>query len=141
MKETKISAGIVTTILAAGLAGAGLYMYFQNANTANFSNLGKDPVVIGCLAGAIVVLILSLLAGRPSPFWTDLLVVAAPVLCVVGLLVLANSRINGIASILTFTNNAQNMADLRSAVIAMILIAAAALMGLINAFVDVRKYK
>ena len=141
MKETKLSAGFFTTILAAGLAGAGLYMYFQNANTSYFSSLGKDPVVIGCLAAAAAVLVLSLIAGRPSPAVTDLFPVAAPILSAVALLVLANSRINGIASIMTFTNNAQNMADLKSAIIAMGLIAGSVLMGLLNAFLDVRKYK
>ena len=139
MKEMKTGAGFVTAIITAVLAAAGLFMYCQNAGTAFFSNLGKEPVVIGCCAGAIAALLLWMLLGKQAPSWTDLLAVCAPVLLIVSFAVLVNSRINGIASIMTFTNNAQNMADLRSAIIAIALLAAAAVFAVINAFLDVRK--
>ena len=139
MKEKKTGAGLFTSIITAVLAAAGLFMYFKNAGTAFFANLGKDPVVIGTVAAAILLLVLWMLLGKASPAWTDILPAAAPVLLMVGLLTLANSRINGIASIMTFTNNAQNMADMQSAIYSMGLLAGAAVFGMLNAFFEVRR--
>ncbi len=140
MKENKKSIGFITTILTLAVTAAGLTAYLINAGTAYFSNLGKSPVIIGCLAVAAAALIgwIALApAGRAG--WADVLAPLAPVLTVIALMQLLNSRVNGIASIMTFTKNAQNMADLSSCIAAIALLAAAVLIGMLNAFLDVRK--
>jgi hypothetical protein len=55
------------------------------------------------------------------------------------LLTLVNSRVNGIAAIMTFENNAANMADLQSALVAIGALAAAALLACLAAFFSVKK--
>lgn len=54
-------------------------------------------------------------------------------------LTLVNSRINGVAAIMTFENNAQNMADLQSAIIAIAALVIAAVLAAFTAFFDVKK--
>ena len=140
MKENKKSVGFITTILTLLVTAAGLVAYLINTGTIYFSNLGKSPVIIGCLAAAVAALIgwMALApAGRAG--WADGLAPLAPVLTMIALMQLLNSRVNGIASIMTFTKNAQNMADLSSCIAAIALLAAAVLTGMLNAFLDVRK--
>ncbi len=131
--------GLFTTILTIAATIVGLVYYNINAGTTSFSNLGKDPKIFGLLAGAIAALVIWLLAGSSKRKLLDVLPVAAPILTILAGLTLADSRINGIASILTFTNNAQSMADLRSAIIAIAAIIIAAVLGMLNAFFEVRK--
>ncbi|MBR2766024.1 MAG: hypothetical protein IKE03_08605 [Blautia sp.] len=131
--------GIFTTILTLAATIVGLVYYYINTGTNSFASLGRDPVIFGCLAGAIAVLLLWLLFGSSKRHILDILPVAAPVLTIYAGLTLVNSRINGIASIMTFTNNAQSMADLRSAIIAIAAIVIAAVLGMFSAFFEVRK--
>ena len=49
------------------------------------------------------------------------------------------ARVNGIAAIMTFTNNAQNMKDLSSAVVAIAALAIAMILNMIAAFFAVTK--
>ena len=133
--------GVFTTLLALIATAVGFAYYLINAGTVNFSSLGKDPVILGCLGGAIACYVIWLLAGSDKRRILDILPFAAPVLTIYGGLVMANSRINGIASILTFTNNAQNIADMQSAVIAIAATVIAAVIGIFSAFFQVRKHK
>ena len=135
----KLGAGMVTSCITLILAIIGFVAYIINANTAYFSNLGKNPTVIASLVIAIVALIAWMTLGKVSPAWTDVLPVIAPVGLFVGGITLLNSRINGMAAIMTFTNNAQNMADMSSAVVAIAAIVVAAIVGIVSAFFDVKK--
>lgn len=65
--------------------------------------------------------------------------VVSGVLLVTGLALFIQSRVNGIAAIMTFTNNAQNMADLSSAIVGMVALAIAMLLNMVSAFFAVRK--
>ena len=87
----------------------------------------------------IAALALWLVLGEPKASWKDILPVLAPVCLIVAALNLVNSRINGIAAIMTFENNAQNMADLQSGIIAIAALIAAAVLAVFTAFFDVKK--
>ena len=131
--------GSILTVITIVAAVVGLINYITNSNTNYFAGLGKDPVVIGCAVLAIAALALWLVLGNPKITWTDILPIAAPALLIVAALTLVNSRINGIAAIMTFENNAQNMADLQSGLVAIAALVAAAVLAALNAFFDVKK--
>ena len=131
--------GSIMTVITIVAAVVGLINYITNSNTNYFAGLGKDPVVIGCAVLAIAALALWLVLGNPKITWTDILPVAAPALLIVAALTLVNSRINGVAAIMTFENNAQNMADLQSAIVAIAALVVAAVLAALNAFFDVKK--
>ena len=131
--------GSIKTVITIVAAVVGLINYITNSNTNYFAGLGKDPVVIGCAVLAIAALALWLVLGNPKITWTDILPVAAPALLIVAALTLVNSRINGVAAIMTFENNAQNMADLQSAIVAIAALVVAAVLAALNAFFDVKK--
>ena len=131
--------GSIMTVITIVAAVVGLINYITNSNTTYFAGLGKDPVVIGCAVLAIAALALWLVLGNPKAAWTDILPVAAPALLIVAALTLVNSRINGVAAIMTFENNAQNMADLQSGIIAIAALIAAAVLAVFTAFFDVKK--
>lgn len=135
----KIGAGMITTCITLILGIVGFVAYLINSGTAYFANLGKNPVVICTTVLAIAALAVWLIIGKESPAWTDILPVLAPALFIIGGITLLNTRINGIAAIMTFTNNAQTMSDLSSAVVAIIAIIASGICGVVNAFLEVRK--
>ena len=131
--------GSTMTVITIAAAVAGLVNYITNSNTTYFAWLGKDPVVIGCTAAGIAALVLWLVLGEARASWKDILPVAAPACLIVAALTLVNSRINGVAAIMTFENNAQNMADLQSAIVAIAALVAAAVLAALTAFFDVKK--
>ena len=131
--------GSCVTVITIAAAVFGLVFYITNAGTNYFAGLGKDPVVIGGAVLGICALALWLVLGEPKASWKDIFPVAAPVCLIVAALTLVNSRINGIAAIMTFENNAQNMADLQSAIYAIAGLAAAAVLAAFAAFFDVKK--
>ena len=131
--------GSIMTVITIVAAVVGLVNYITNSNTTSFAGLGKDPVVIGCTVLGIAALALWLVLGEPKASWKDILPVAAPACLIVAALTLVNSRINGVAAIMTFENNAQNMADLQSAIIAIAALVAAAVLAAFTAFFDVKK--
>ncbi|MBQ1492903.1 MAG: hypothetical protein IIZ39_13165 [Blautia sp.] len=131
--------GTFLTLLSIVAGGVGLAFYVTNTNTTYFSGLGRNTVVIGTVAAAIVALLLWCLFGGATTSIKDLLPIAAPALFMVGFLTLLNSRVNGIAAIMTFENNEQNMADLNSALIALGALAIAAVLACLAAFCDVKK--
>jgi hypothetical protein len=130
---------MVMNLLAVAAACVGLAQYFTNAGTTYFKGLGTNPTVIGAAGAAITALLIWTLIGEARPTWKDILPIAAPALLMFALLTLVNSRVNGIAAIMTFENNAANMADLQSALVAIGALAAAALLACLAAFFSVKK--
>ena len=129
--------GTIVNLLAVVAAIYGLVKYFTNAGTNYFKNLGTNPLVIGAVVLAVAAILIWCFLGEEKTTWKDILPIAAPACLIVAALTLVNSRINGVAAIMTFENNAQNMADLQSAIIAIaaLVIAAACL----AAFFSVKK--
>ena len=114
----KKSAGFFMTIISAAAAVVGAVAYFVNCRTNYFVNLGLNPVVMGCAVAAILCQVVYLVVTRNGhALWSDILTVAAPALLMVAAITLVGARVTGIAAIMTFENNAQNMADLSSAIV------------------------
>ncbi len=135
----KLGAGMITSCITLLLTIVGFVAYIINSNTAYFSNLGKNPIVIATLVIAIVALLIWMTLGKESPSWTDVMPAIAPACLFIAGITLLNTRINGMAAIMTFTNNAQNMSDMSSAIVAIVAIIVAAVVGIVSAFFDVKK--
>lgn len=138
MKQNGI--GFYTTGLSFVAGVVALVFYMINAKTDYFANLGVSPVVVGCTVVAVVAqLLLLVLSKQNQPIWMDLAAVAAPVLLMVAFINLTGSRVNGIASIMTFENNAQTMSDLTSAIVSMAALLIACLIGIVSSYFNIRK--
>ena len=131
--------GTFINLLAIAAACAGLAYYYINSNTTYFANLGKNSIIFATAGAAIVLLLIWCAAGRASTTFMDLFPIVSPALLIFSFLTLLNSRINGIAAVMTFENNEQNMADLRSAIISLAALAAAALLACLASFFSIRK--
>lgn len=138
MKKNGIGFYATGLSFAAGIVA--LVFYFINTNTNYFTNLGVSPAVVGCAAVALAAqLVLLVLSKQPQPIWLDLVAMAAPVLLMVAFVSLTGTRVNGIAAIMTFENNAQTMSDLSSAIISMAAFLIAWLVGVVSAYFNIRK--
>ncbi len=138
MKQNGI--GFYTTGLSFVAGVIALVFYMINAKTDYFANLGVSPVVVGCTVVAVVAqLVLLVLSKQEQPIWMDLAAVAAPVLLMVAFINLTGSRVSGIASIMTFENNAQTMSDLTSAIVSMAALLIACLIGIVSSYFNIRK--
>lgn len=138
MKQNGI--GFYTTGLSFVAGVIALVFYMINAKTDYFANLGVSPVVVGCTVVAVVAqLVLLVLSKQEQLIWMDLAAVAAPVLLMVAFINLTGSRVNGIASIMTFENNAQTMSDLTSAIVSMAALLIACLIGIVSSYFNIRK--
>lgn len=138
MKQNGI--GFYTTGLSFVAGVVALVFYMINAKTDYFANLGVSPVVVGCMVVAVVAqLVLLVLSKQEQPICMDLAAVAAPVLLMVAFINLTGSRVNGIASIMTFENNAQTMSDLTSAIVSMAALLIACLIGIVSSYFNIRK--
>ena len=138
MKQNGI--GFYATGLSFVAGVVALVFYMINAKTDYFANLGGSPVVVGCTVVAVVAqLLLLVLSKQNQPIWMDLAAVAAPVLLMVAFINLTGSRVNGIASIMTFENNAQTMSDLTSAIVSMAALLIACLIGIVSSYFNIRK--
>ena len=138
MKQNGI--GFYTTGLSFVAGVVALVFYMINAKTDYFANLGVSPVIVGCTVVAVVAeLLLLVLSKQNQPIWMDLAAVAAPVLLMVAFINLTGSRVNGIASIMTFENNAQTMSDLTSAIVSMAALLIACLIGIVSSYFNIRK--
>lgn len=136
----KKSAGFPITALSAVLAIVGLVFYFINSNTNYFIADGLNPGVIGCAVAAIVVeLVLLVAAQKGQKTWMDILLVASPVLLMISFVMLLVSRVNAIAAIMTFTNSAENMADLQSCIISMVCLLLGTIVAVVASYFDVTK--
>ncbi|MCR4998331.1 MAG: hypothetical protein K6A05_00660 [Lachnospiraceae bacterium] len=140
MNKRKLAAGTGCTVLSAILAVVGFVFYMINANTAYFSSIGKSGVVIGTVIAAVVCDVCYLVSTkRSNPAWSDVLPIVSIVCLWVATLQFIASRIAGVASIMTFENNEQNMADLKSAIIGVVVLLVAAIVMMVGNFFDTRK--
>lgn len=73
-------------------------------------------MVIGCAVIAILALVLRVVLDKKLAIAADAMSVVAGITLVVAAVQFISPRVNTIASIMTFTNNAQTMADLSSAI-------------------------
>ena len=132
----KKGAGLILSLLTAVAGAVGLGFCIVNAGTDSFRKIGTSPVVIGCAIIAILALVLRVVLDKK-------LTIAADAMSVVTLVVAAaqfiSPRVNTIASIMTFTNNAQTMADLSSAIYGTAALLIAVVLNIIAAFTNVNE--
>ena len=122
--------GFYITILSAIASVVGAAAYAVNCRTNYFLSQGMNPAVMGCAIAAVAVQIVYLIVTKNGhQTWTDLLMVVATV-------TLLSVRVNGIAAIMTFESNAQNLSDLSSAIVAIAACAAAIVVGVLASFFD-----
>ena len=131
----KQGAGTYLTVLTTIASVVGFAFYGTNY----FKSQGTNPVVTACAVVAILAQILYLGLAQKNTIAADILPVVSGVTLTVALANFVAARVNGIAAIMTFTNNAQNMKDLSSAVVAIAALAIAMILNMIAAFFAVTK--
>ena len=140
-EKKKVGAGLVLSVITALVTVLGLVLYMINCKTNYFINSGVNNAVVACLAVAaileIVMIIVSVKMGAKPVL--DIIPVVCGVLTAYALIQFLGSRIAAIGSIMTFENNAQNMADLKGAIIGMIVCAVAMICTIISSFFKVVK--
>ena len=141
-EKKKMGAGLVLSVITVLVTVAGLVLYMMNCKTNYFFiNSGVNNAVVACLAAAAILEIVMIAASMKmgaKPV-LDILPVACGVLTAYALIQFISSRIAAIGSIMTFENNAQNMADLKGAIIGMIVCAVALIFTIISSFFKVVK--
>lgn len=135
----KQGAGTYLTALTTIASVVGFAFYMVNCGTNYFKSQGTNPVVTACAVVAILAQILYLGLAQKNTIAADILPVASGVTLTVALANFVATRVNGIAAIMTFTNNAQNMKDLSSAIVAIAALAIAMILNMIAAFFAVTK--
>ena len=135
----KKGAGFILTLLTAIAGVVGLVFCMVNANTDSFRKIGTSPVVIACAVIAIAALVLRIVLDGKQHMAADVMSVIAGIMLVVAAAQFISPRVNTIASIITFTNNAQTMADLSSAIYGTAALLIAVVLNIIAAFTQVTK--
>ncbi len=137
--KRKIGIGTVTTVLTAVVTLVALILYLQNCGSGYFSGLGVSGAVVACMIIAIVLevlmVVLSIFMGAKS--YLDILPVAAGIFTAVAAIQFIGSRVAGAASIMTFENNAENMADLQNAIVGMVVSVIALVFAIATSFFKV----
>ena len=140
-EKKKVGAGLVLSVITALVTVLGLVLYMINCKTNYFINSGVNNAVVACLAVAaileIVMIVASVKMGAKPVL--DIIPLVCGVLTAYALIQFLGSRIAAIGSIMTFENNAQNMADLKGAIIGMIVCAVAMICTIISSFFKVVK--
>ena len=140
-EKKKMGAGLVLSVITALVTVAGLVLYMMNCKTNYFINSGVNNAVVACLAAAAILEIVMIAASMKmgaKPV-LDILPVACGVLTAYALIQFISSRIAAIGSIMTFENNAQNMADLKGAILPMMVYSPALICTIISSFFKVVK--
>ena len=135
--KKKLSSGAVVACIAAVLALVGLIAYLINTKTNYYAKMGVDTSIVICLCLAAVLSIIRLFFGKPG--WADILPVAATVLVTAGFMFLVNARVNNLAAVFTFENNAANMADTTSCIVAIAASLLEIILTVVSAFSDTKK--
>lgn len=137
----KQSAGFYLSVLTITLALIGTILYFGNCKTAYFSNLGINTTVVVCLVLAILCEIIFLIGNEivGSQLVLDIFPILAAVLLIIGTVTFITTRVNGIAAIMTFTNNESTMADLNHTIIAIAICFVAFLFSVVTSFFKIVK--
>ena len=107
----KQSVGFYFAALAVIAAVVANVFYLINCNTAYFSNLGVNAVIVGCLIVAIVLELVYIIGYNKVgvSFVMDVLPLVCGALMMVAFAQFITARVNSIATILSFERNAQTM--------------------------------
>lgn len=146
--NTKITAGVVLSLLETVLTLIGLIVYAVNINGAGYFKSASVTYLVPLLIAALVVSLIAAIAGianRKNSAALDLVTglcqIAAPVLLSVGLMLLISARIEGL-SFIFFSNadvskevqTAENLSSAYMTIANAVIIGIAMLEGWIAAF-------
>lgn len=135
----KQSGGFFTASISAVLAVFGLIFYLVNCGTAYFSSWGVNAlIVVGGLLSIAALATWVVLASNKSIWFADALPILSAVFLTLAFALFVNDRAGSVASIMTFENNEQNMADLSSALIGMVLYFLSLIMSIVASFGEIR---
>lgn len=143
IKRQSLGAYLGCMVLVA--AALGEVYYAINQRTATFGNLDKNLVVILGGGAAILIELALLILGQraySSLIMNIILDLARPlvsILLIWSATVFVTDRVNTFASVLTFSKNAQSMADMHSAIVGIIAFFLAAFLSLVSAFFRISK--
>lgn len=135
----KQGAGTYLTALTAIASVVGFAFYMVNCGTNYFKSQGTNPIVTACILVSIAAQVLYLIMGQKDTPVADVMPIISGVTITVALAYFIQARVNGIAAIMTFTNNAQNMKDLSSAIVAIAALAIAMILNMVASFFAVHK--
>ena len=124
----KKGAGLILSLLTAVACAVGLGFCIVNAGTDSFRKIGTSPEKDTIL-----------MVNGKLTIAADALSVVAGITLVVAAVQFISPRVNTIASIMTFTNNAQTMADLSSAIYGTAALLIAVVLNIIAAFTNVNE--
>lgn len=134
----KKKAGLFLTPISVILGIAGVVAYVINCGTDYYAKMGIDAMVVCCIAAAVLIQVVLIALGlRGQKTWMDVLPVAACILLMAGTLIFTGSRVESIATIMTFEKNDANMADLASALAGIGLCLGATVIGVVSSFFDI----
>lgn len=121
----------------------GMIAYLANAQTAYFSQLGINAGVMICTVLGLAAMTCRIVTEErgAAGLLSDILAPVSGVLVMAAFVLLVKARVYGFASILTFENTPQNMADLSSAFTAIIACLLAVIFCIIASFHGMIKEK
>lgn len=132
--------GFYVTILAAVAAIVGLVFYFINSHTATFGNIALNRLTIAGSVVAIVLMVVRVALEQPkltnpvSSTVADICCVITSVLLMCSTAVFICDRVNTVASVISFAQNAQSTADLQSIIVGVAAMAAATVLSIIASY-------
>ena len=134
MRIMKKYAGNLLPLIALVMGGLSLGFYLFNCRTNYFAAFGVNRLVAGYLFAGIVLELVFLLVRRKMDKIGDILVMIVPSCFMAALIYFIGARATETAYILTFQSNANNLADLRSALIGIVCCAVAVIFSVVAGF-------
>lgn len=137
----KMGAGFYITLLTVLATVVSTIFYLVNCKTQYFANIGINVGIVVLLIVAAVLEIAYIIGGSRADLkkYFDLSPIICGMILMIAFVLLLNARVSSIATILSFQKNAQTMADLSSAIVAMAACIIAAILNMAGAFFKVSK--
>lgn len=142
----KQSAGFFVILLTviAGIVGA--VLYYANCHTYYYSKYDMSITILALTAAAVAlevgyVILAQVFVRGIGKYVIDMLPVIPAVLFMAAFVQFLDSRLTSIGSIITFEKNAGNMADLKGAIMAMVVYLAGVVLATTATCLKVRKEK
>lgn len=142
----KQSAGFYVVLLTVIIEIVGAVLYYANCHTNYYSKYNMSIAILILTAAAVVVeigyvVLAQVFVAGVGKYAVDMLPIIPAVLSMVAFVLFLDSRLNSIGSIITFEKSVSNMADLKGAIIAMVVYFGGVILATIATCLKVRKEK
>ncbi len=137
----KQSVGFYFGALTVIVSLVSIVTYMGNCGTDYFKSLGTNNTVVACLVAAAICEAIYIIGNEVvgDKMVLDILPLATAVLIAIGTVTFVSTRVNGMAAIMTFNNNASTMADFNNTVTAIVFCAVALVLSIVTSFMSVVK--